>query len=415
MKRSNIDTWICKTEQFTNLTRSALEKLQLDRLNELLSRIHTFGGFYQNLPKNLSSLEGLQDFPFTTPEMLASHSRNLLLTSQSQVSRVISGATSGTTGPSKRIFYSEKDTANTIGFFAAGISEMVQPGEKVLIAFPFSGSFSLGDLIERAVLSLDAVPLRVGDRKTYKELCTYIAKERPDAYIGFPVSLLAMARMYPSVLSSFGLPSSEFPIRRALISGDSCPKGVVDALEQLLQSRTFPHYGSREMVMGGAITCPAHEGMHLRENHIIGEIIGPDLKPVPDGEWGELVITTIGMEAMPLIRYRTGDYTRFLPDPCPCQSVTKRLDTVTRGNTSDASIEALDSALFSVQTLVDYQAALECDTLQITARTLNVEAKPAIAAHAKQIFPDKEILIHENLCCVEDTPLYPAKRYLITT
>lgn len=415
MKRSNIDTWICKTEQLADLTRSTLEKLQLDRLNELLSRIHTFGGFYQNLPKNLSSLEGLQDFPFTTPEMLASHSRNLLLTSQSQVSRVISGATSGTTGPSKRIFYSEKDTANTIGFFAAGISEMVQPGEKVLIAFPFSGSFSLGDLIERAVLSLDAVPLRVGDRKTYKELCTYIAKERPDAYIGFPVSLLAMARMYPSVLSSFGLPSSEFPIRRALISGDSCPKGVVDALEQLLQSRTFPHYGSREMVMGGAITCPAHEGMHLRENHIIGEIIGPDLKPVPDGEWGELVITTIGMEAMPLIRYRTGDYTRFLPDPCPCQSVTKRLDTVTRGNTSDASIEALDSALFSVQTLVDYQAALECDTLQITARTLNVEAKPAIAAHAKQIFPDKEILIHENLCCVEDTPLYPAKRYLITT
>ena len=415
MKRSNIDTWICKTEQLADLTRSTLEKLQLDRLNELLSRIHTFGGFYQNLPKNLSSLEGLQDFPFTTPEMLASHSRNLLLTSQSQVSRVISGATSGTTGPSKRIFYSEKDTANTIGFFAAGISEMVQPGEKVLIAFPFSGSFSLGDLIERAVLSLDAVPLRVGDRKTYKELCTYIAKERPDAYIGFPVSLLAIARMYPSVLSSFGLPSSEFPIRRALISGDSCPKGVVDALEQLLQSRTFPHYGSREMVMGGAITCPAHEGMHLRENHIIGEIIGPDLKPVPDGEWGELVITTIGMEAMPLIRYRTGDYTRFLPDPCPCQSVTKRLDTVTRGNTSDASIEALDSALFSVQTLVDYQAALECDTLQITARTLNVEAKPAIAAHAKQIFPDKEILIHENLCCVEDTPLYPAKRYLITT
>ena len=415
MKRSNIDTWICKTEQFTDLTRSALEKLQLDRLNELLARIHTFGGFYQNLPEKISSLEELQYLPFTTPEMLAAHSRNLLLTSQSHVSRVISGATSGTTGPSKRIFYSEKDTANTIGFFAAGISEMVQPGEKVLIAFPFSGAFSLGDLIERAVLSLDAVPLRVGDRKTYRDLCTYIAKERPDAYIGFPVSLLSMARMYPLVLSSVGLPPSEFPIKRALISGDSCPKGVVNALEQLLQSRTFPHYGSREMVMGGAITCPAHEGMHLRENHIIGEIIGPDLRPVPDGEWGELVITTIGMEAMPLIRYRTGDHTRFLPDPCPCQSVTKRLDTVTRGNASDASIEALDSALFSVQTLVDYQAALQNNSLQITARTLDGEAKPAIAAHAKQIFPDKEILIHETLCCVEDAPLYPAKRYLITT
>lgn len=414
MKRSNIDTWICKTEQFTDLTRSALEKLQLDRLNELLARIHTFGGFYQNLPEKISSLEELQYLPFTTPEMLAAHSRNLLLTSQSHVSRVISGATSGTTGPSKRIFYSEKDTANTIGFFAAGISEMVQPGEKVLIAFPFSGAFSLGDLIERAVLSLGAVPLRVDDRKTYKELCTYIAKERPDAYIGFPVSLLSMARMYPSVLSSVGLPSSEFPIKRALISGDSCPKGVVDALEQLLQSRTFPHYGSREMVMGGAITCPAHEGMHLRENHIIGEIIGPDLKPVPDGEWGELVITTIGMEAMPLIRYRTGDHTRFLPDPCPCQSVTKRLDTVTRGNVSDASIEALDSALFSVQTLVDYQAALQNDTLTITAYTLDGHNQTSLTDRAKNILPFSDIVIRESTCQPEYTALYPGKRYILS-
>lgn len=415
MKRSNIDTWICKTEQFTDLTRSTLEKLQLDRLNELLSRIHTFGGFYQNLPKKLSSLKELKDLPFTTPEMLAAHSNNLLLTSQSQVSRVISGATSGTTGPSKRIFYSEKDTSNTIGFFSAGISEMVQAGEKVLIAFPFSGAYSLGDLIERAVLSLGAVPLGVGDRKTHKELCTYIAKERPDAYIGFPVSLLSMARMYPSVLSSADLPPSAFPIKRALISGDSCPKGVVDALEQLLQSRTFPHYGSREMVMGGAITCPAHEGMHLRENHIIAEIIGPDLQPVPDGEWGELVITTIGMEAMPLIRYRTGDHTRFLPDPCPCQSVTRRLDMVSRATGPVPTIETLDSALYSIQTLVDYQAALENNTLQITARTLDGETKQTIASHAKQIFPDKEIHIQETLCRVEDTPLYPAKRYLITT
>ena len=408
MKCSNIDTWICKTEQLTDLTRPTLEKLQLDRLNGLLSRIHTFGGFYQNLPENLSSLEELKNLPFTTPEMLATHSQSLLLTSQSQISRVISGATSGTTGPSKRIFYSEKDTANTIGFFAAGISEMVQAGEKVLIAFPFSGAFSLGDLIERAVLSLDAVPLRLGSRKTYKEQCDYICQKRPDAYIGFPVTLLSVARMYSATHSD------AFPIKHALISGDACPEGVVEALEARLHSQTFPHYGSREMVMGGAITCPAHEGMHLRENHIIGEIIGPDLKPVPDGQWGELVITTIGMEAMPLIRYRTGDYTRFLPDPCPCQSITKRLDNVSRGNGSNTTIEALDSTLFPLPTLVDYLAALQDNILQVTAHTLDGQTAPAIKSRARQFFPDKEICIQETLCRPEDMPLYPAKRYLIT-
>lgn len=414
MKRSNIDTWICKTEQLHSLTRSDLETLQLSRLNQLLLRVHERGSFYRHLPEKLCSLDELQTLPFTTPEMLADHSQNLLLTSQSQVSRVISGATSGTTGPSKRIFYTEKDTAHTIGFFAAGISEMVQTGDKVLIAFPFSGAFSLGDLIERAVLSLGAVSLRIGERKTYRELCTYISEEKPDAYIGFPVSLLSLARIYPSVLSSAGMPPSAFPIKRALISGDSCAKGVVDALEQLLQSRTFPHYGSREMVMGGAITCPAHEGMHLRENHIIGEIIGPDLKPVPNGEWGELVITTIGMDAMPLIRYRTGDCTRFLPDPCPCQSVTRRLDMVSRIGGSDPAIEALDSALFAVPTLVDYQAALENHTLTITAYTLDGHSQTALSDKAEIIFPSLDIVIRERICQPEDTALYPGKRYILT-
>ena len=82
--------------------------------------------------------------------------------------------------------------------------------------------------------------------------------------------------------------------------------------------------------------------MHLRENHIIPEIIDQQGNVLPDGEYGELVITTIGADAMPLIRYRTGDFTRILP-PCPCGGVTKRLDRVSRRE-GEVSIEELDSA-----------------------------------------------------------------------
>ena len=82
--------------------------------------------------------------------------------------------------------------------------------------------------------------------------------------------------------------------------------------------------------MAGAITCPAHDGMHLRENHIIAEIIDGQGNVLPHGEEGELVITTIGMEAMPLIRYRTGDYTRIIPGTCVCGSETIRLDLLRR-------------------------------------------------------------------------------------
>ena len=75
------------------------------------------------------------------------------------------------------------------------------------------------------------------------------------------------------------------------------------------------------MGLAGAVTCPAFQGMHLRENDILAEIVDQAGNPLPAGCWGELVITTLQAEAMPLIRYRTGDYTRFYAEPCPCGSV----------------------------------------------------------------------------------------------
>ena len=101
------------------------------------------------------------------------------------------------------------------------------------------------------------------------------------------------------------------------------------------------------MGLGGAVTCPAHEGMHLRENHVMAEIIDGEGRVLPWGEYGELVITTIGMEAMPLIRYRTGDYTRIFAEPCPCGSEIIRLDSLHRIGPA-AQIADLDEALFAL-------------------------------------------------------------------
>ena len=103
------------------------------------------------------------------------------------------------------------------------------------------------------------------------------------------------------------------------------------------------------------MTCPAFSGMHFRENDIIPEIIGPSGDPLPEGQWGELVITTIQAEAMPLIRYRTGDYTRLLPDACPCGSPIVRLDRVVRLGEKSRMAE-LDSLVFRIPQIVDYHA-----------------------------------------------------------
>ena len=397
MRRTKLENWICKTEALPELTREGLEALQLWRLNETLTRLKQRGVIYAAYPDKLETLAQLQTLPFTTPEMLSANPGKFLLTSQSEVSRVISGATSGTTGPAKRVFYTERDTEHTIGFFAAGISEMLAPGEKCFIAFPFTGPFGLGDLIAKAVERLGGEPIRAGFGQTWGEMCSLVRQTQPETYIGFPVTLLSLARMYgPGV-----------PIQRALVSGDACPEGVMEELEKLLGSRLYPHYGSRECGLGGAVTCQAFEGMHLRENHIIPEIIDEHGNVLADGEYGELVITTIGAEAMPLIRYRTGDYTRILP-PCPCGGVTKRLDTVSRKE-SLIAIEQLDSVLFRIPELVDYRVRYD-QGLKLEARLLTLAVEKQVREKTAALYPKEPVDVCAAEITLSERPMYLGKR-----
>lgn len=400
MKKSNLDNWIIQTESLSELTRKGLENLQLRRLNQTLSRAKRRGGIYAQYPDHIESLQDLQALPFTTAQMLSAGAGNFLLCSQSQVSRVISDSTSGTSGPAKRVFYTQNDLEHTVGFFAAGIGEMLHPGERCFIAFPFSGPFGLGDLIAQAVERLKGIPIRAGFGQSWERLCRLVRQSQPQTYIGFPTALLGLARVY----------GADFPIQRALVSADACPAGVMLALEEILESKLYPHYGSRECGLGGAITCPAFQGMHLRENHIIGEIVDADGIAVPEGGYGELVITTIGLEAMPLIRYRTGDYTRFLP-PCPCGSVTRRIDTVSR-EPGSISMEALDSALFSLPGVIDYRARLD-NRLLLDVRVSESGLEEIIRTKAAACCPGFSIQVQTTLFSYGDTPLYPGKRRIL--
>lgn len=400
MKRTNLDSWIETIEGIPHLTRENLEQLQLRRLNEMLKRLKDRGGFYKDYPEKLDSLADLQKLPFTTAEDLSAHPGKFLLTSQSEVSRVISGATSGTTGPAKRVFYTEKDTEQTIGLFTAGISEMLAAGEKCFIAFPFTGPFGLGDLIAQAVERLGGIPIRAGFGQTFGEMLDLLKETQPETYIGFPVTLLSLLQMY----------GENFPVKRALVSGDACPAGVMEELEMALGSKLYPHYGSRECGLGGAVTCPAFEGMHLRENHIIPEIIDEQGNVLPEGEYGELVLTTIGADAMPLIRYRTGDFTRILP-PCKCGGITKRLDTVSRRE-GELSIEELDSQLFRISGLADYRASFD-GRLIIEARTLWEGLQMHILGAAKALYPDLQMEVHVSSCLHSDRPMYLGKRHIV--
>lgn len=367
MKRSRIDAFLREQEGMERVTRESIREMQLRKLNALLAREKARGGFYRQLPERLERLSDLAALPFTTDEDLAQNAPGLLLCSQAEVQRVLSDATSGTTGTAKRVFYTEGDCKNTLALFEAGLGELIFPGSVTMICFPFSGPNGLGELIARAVEALGAKPLRLGAGLRYEEYAAALEKEKPDSFVGMPVQLLSILRL-----------CGRGSLRRALVSGDACPQAVLRGCEEILGSRLFPHYGSREMALGGAICCQAHAGMHLRENHVIAEIVDEAGRPLPEGERGELVITTIGMEAMPLIRYRTGDYTRILPGPCPCGSQVLRLDAVHRRETEE--IAALDEALFSLPFVADYRARRSGGRLELEILTCGEGELPKLDA-----------------------------------
>ncbi len=399
MKVSRLDALVMEQEGISKLGRAEIEAVQLEKLNSLLVKERERAGFYAGLPGRLECLEQLKTLPFTTDEDLAANPGGLLLISQSMIQRVLSDATSGTTGRAKRVFYTRDDCENTVRLFMAGLGELIFPGCATMVCMPFSGPYGLGELICQAVERLGARPIKAGVGLCYGELSRLLDTEKPDTYVGTTTGLLSLLRF-----------CGKKGLSRALVSGDACPDAVLRRSEEILGTRLFPHYGSREMGLGGAVTCPAHEGMHLRENHVIAEIIDPSGRPLPKGEYGELVISTIGMEAMPLIRYRTGDYTRILPEPCPCGSELVRLDSLSRGAWDE--MLRLDDALFDMEEIVDFMARRIGRKTDIELLYNRPPSETRVAAAVEKVFPGEEIPLQMRAAQSDDRPLYPGKRRL---
>ncbi len=398
MNIAKLDSWVKEKEGIKILDRQAIESLQLEKLNRLLEREYARQGFYRNLPRRLNSLKELENLPFTTEQDLKEQGNRMLLVSQSKIERVRSWETSGTTGPAKRIFYTARDNDRTVSFFSAGLSELIHWGEKAVIAMPFTGDRGLGELIQEAVEGLGAVPVPAGNMKSFGEMMELLDKEKPDTFIGPPVLLLSLLRMRP-----------KSSIKRGLVSGDACPPGIMKAIEERLGTRLYPHYGSREMGLGGAVTCPAFQGMHLRENDIIGEIVDEKGKAVPEGEWGELTVTLIEAGAMPLIRYRTGDISRFLPGICPCGCCLRRLDSVSRIG-EGREMEELDDYIFQIPWIVDYRISRKGEILEIEGLTTEKGIEEKAGGLLPGEWKGRKLNCTWKSAEPEDEPCYRGKR-----
>ena len=311
------------------LSTDRIEAYQLMKLRETIGLARKASPFYRRLlsgftEENIEDLPDLKRLPFTTANDLRDNGLQFLCVSQSEIQRVMTLESSGTTGNPKRIYFTPYDQELTIDFFRQGMSTLVERGDKVLILLPGERTESVGDLLASALKQLKVTPVPHGMVRNIPAALAVILREDIDSVVGIPTQVLALARY------ADGVARIPLELKSVLLSTDYVPAAIIRELERLWGCEVFEHYGMTEMGLGGGVECGAHHGYHLREADLYFEIVNDAGEPVPDGQLGEVVFTTLTRQGMPLIRYRTGDISRFFTDRCRCGSILRRLDKIRR-------------------------------------------------------------------------------------
>lgn len=324
MEPSKMDSYLASRLKKVYLgDRSEILDYQFERWNELLSYVKGKSDYYHLYPDFIRNLKEVENIPFTTEETILHQPEKLQLLSLSKIKRIVSDTSTGTTHLPKRIFYTENDQALTVEFFAWGLSEIMHTDRSVCIMMPHNQDGSLGKLIEQALAIIEQKGLILQKDWTYDELYSFIKEQNCGYLIGLPGHILTFSRWLRArriTLKMDGI----------LVSADSCPKWMKEQIEDYFSCKVWNHYGSRESGLGGGVDCSAFAGMHLRECDLYVEIIDKTGKVLEDGKVGEIVITTFGREAMPLLRYRTKDKGALISKVCECGGITKRLVKVNR-------------------------------------------------------------------------------------
>jgi phenylacetate-coenzyme A ligase PaaK-like adenylate-forming protein len=343
------------------LDRRLLESYQLEKLTATIRFAAANSPFYrkhlgQNATAGLRTLADLTGLPFTDASDLRRYGSQMVCVSQSQINRVVTLDTSGTVGDPKRLWFTAEDQNLTVDFFQAGMATLTRPGDRVLILLPGRRPGSVGALLARALAGMGMMPLPYEWSGNLVDAANFLQHERVDSVVGSPVQVLALALF--SAERGGPLPCP----RTVLLSTDYAPHSLIREVERIWNCRVFDHYGMTEMGLGGGVECEAHAGYHLREMDLFFEIVDPQTgERLPDGCEGEVVFSTLTRRGMPLIRYRTGDLSRFLPEPCGCGSVLKRLDrlggrldSILRLPAAELRIGEIAEAIFAVPGVLDY-------------------------------------------------------------
>jgi Coenzyme F390 synthetase len=315
------------------LARADLEQLQLGRLQALVARLHERVPLYRErflgagiTAASIKSLVDLRRLPFTTSaDLRDTYPAGLLAVPMDQTLRL--HTSSGTTGRPKALFFSQRDVDNAAELCARGFVATGVTARDVFQNMMTYGLFTGALVAHYGAEKVGCLVIPAGPGNSEKQLA--LMQDFGTTTVHLTPSF---ALYFADFLDGKGPDARKsLKLRRAFVGAEPYSIETRDKIQQALGVEVFNSYGLSEMNGPGvAFECAQRAGMHLWEDHFILEIIDPKTEePLPDGEPGELVLTTLCREAMPLVRYRTRDITSVVPGACACGRTHRRLARIT--------------------------------------------------------------------------------------
>ncbi|MBE6385983.1 MAG: phenylacetate--CoA ligase [Lentisphaerae bacterium] len=308
-----------------------LEAMQLERMKKIIAHAFKNVEFYRNrmrkynlTPDSIKTLDDVEKLPFMVKQDLRdTYPFGLLAVPQSEVVRL--HASSGTTGKPIVVAYTKEDLKVWTEVVHRAMANCgLSNSDIVQVSYGY-GLFTggLGAHYGAEDLGATVVPTSGGNTRRQIMLMRDFGVNAICCTPSYFIHLIDEA-------AKTGIDLRELPIRAGIFGAEPWTAGMRKYVEENAGIEAFDIYGLSEIIGPGvAIECPCHNGLHVYEDHFYPEIIDPDTgRVLPDGEYGELVLTTLSKYAMPMIRYRTRDLTRIIPGRCACGRTIRRIDRI---------------------------------------------------------------------------------------
>jgi len=318
----------------------ALETLQLERLRDVVARVYENVSLYTKKydaagvrPDDIRSLSDVTNLPFTVKDdMRSAYPYGMFAVPLRDIVRVHSS--SGTTGQITVVGYTKRDIENWADMMARTIACAGGTADDVVQVTYGYGLFTGGLGVHYGSERLGAVTIPISGGNTKRQV--QVLKD-------FGTTILACTPSYAVLIAEtaqeMGIDIRELPLKAGVFGAEPWSDNMRRQIEELMGLTAIDIYGLSEVLGPGvASECSEQNGLHVNEDHFLVEIVDTEtLQPVPDGEYGEVVFTTLTKQGIPVVRYRTRDISRIIPGECPCGRTFRRMERIT-GRSDDMLI-----------------------------------------------------------------------------